>query len=383
MRMTKSIALCGAAALVLVACSGDGGDDASSDASTESTAATTTEAVDEGTSQDDGAVEAEPASIVVENWDAYMPEDLPERMLEEENIEVDVALHATNEEAVAKVQATGGEGIDVLFVSSPFAEALQAQGLLAEIDHEMIPNLDNLYPEAMELDYDTGLEYSVPYAWGTTGLCYHGERVSSDPSSWSDLLDPASELEGKVTQLATDRWLLLPALKQLGYSANTADEQELEEAKQLLLDAKPQLLAYDDTTFYSKLVSGEADLVEAWDGWCNYGIAEDDQIEFVVPDEGSDHWIDVMVIPAQSQNVEAAHRFIDFILQPENGQWVAENILYKVPNQAAMEALDPSLLETYPNLAITVDELTEYEELRDLGEAQQAWSRVVSEVTAS
>lgn len=379
MRLWKLIALTSVLAMTVAACGG--GD--TTDTTGETGAPTEMTEPDDGTEAADGGQDVEAASIVVENWDAYMPEDLPDRIKEEENIDVEIALHATNEEAVAKMQATGGEGIDVLFVSSPFAEALNEQGLLAEIDHDQIPNLDNLYPEAMELDYDSGLTYSVPYAWGTTGLCYHSERVQEEPTSWDVLLDPPADLEGKVTMLATDRWLLLPALKSLGYSANTTDEQELQEARDILLETKPQLLGYDDTTFYSKLVSGEADLVEAWDGWCNYGIAEDDAIRFVVPEEGSDHWIDTMVIPAASENQEAAHRFINFILKPENGQWVAENILYKVPNQAAMEALDESLFETYPNLDISVSELTEYEELRDLGDGQQLWSRVVSEITAS
>lgn len=376
MRTSKLMAIVGLLAVVVAACGAGETADVGDDADT-----TTTAPVEEDTAPpEEGGGEA--ASIVVANWDAYMPEDLSERMLEEENIEVEVTLHATNEEAIAKVQATGGEGIDVLFVSSPFAEALDGQGMLAQIDHSQIPNLENLYPEAMELAYDPGLTYSVPYAWGTTGLCYHSGRVDTDPTSWDVLLDPPAELEGKVTMLATDRWLLLPALKSLGYSANTTDEQELEEAKQLLLDAKEQLLGYDDTTFYAKLVSGEADLVEAWDGWCNYGIAEDDEIRFAIPEEGSDAWIDTMVIPAASENVEAAHRFIDFILRPENGQWVAENILYKVPNQAAMEALDESLFETFPNLGMPVSELVQHEELRELGDAQSLWSRIVSEITA-
>lgn len=379
MRLWKLIALTSVLALALAACGG--GD--TTDTTDETAPPTEMTDTAEETEAADGGEDVEAASIVVENWDAYMPEDLPERIKEEENIDVEIALHATNEEAVAKMQATGGEGIDVLFVSSPFAEALDKQGLLAEIDHEQIPNLENLYPEAMELDYDTGLTYSVPYAWGTTGLCYQSDRVEQEPTSWDVLLDPPSSLEGKVTMLATDRWLLLPALKSLGYSANTTDEQELQEAKEILLDTKPQLLGYDDTTFYSKLVSGEADLVEAWDGWCNYGIAEDDAIKFVVPEEGADHWIDTMVIPAASENQEAAHRFINFILEPENGQWVAENILYKVPNRAAMEALDESLFETYPNLGMSVSDLTQYEELRDLGDGQQLWSRIVTEITAS
>src|SRR5690606_11976623 len=156
-----------------------------------------------------------------------------------------------------------------------------------------------------ELEYDPGNKYSVPYTWGNTGLCYRKDLVPEPPTSWDDLLDPAPELEGKVTMLATDRWLLLPALIKLGYSINTTNEQELEEAKELLLQTKEQLLGYDDTTFYSKLVSGEAALVEAWDGWCNYGIAENPDIEYVVPEEGTDVWTDTMVILESSENKDA------------------------------------------------------------------------------
>ena len=187
--------------------------------------------------------------------------------------------------------------------------------------------------------------------------------------------------QGPTTMLATDRWLLLPALKSLGYSANTTDEAELEEARDLLLETKDTLLAYDDTTFYSKLVSGEAYLVEAWDGWCNYGIAEDDRIEFVVPEEGSDLWADTMVVLESSENKEAAFEFINYVLEAENGKDVVELLTYNTPNQAGMEQLDPKLVEQFPLLGRTPQELLEGEALTDLGEAQPTWSRIVSEVT--
>jgi spermidine/putrescine transport system substrate-binding protein len=262
------------------------------------------------------------------------------------------------------------------------AALVAKRGWAAEIDQSQVPNLENLYPEATELAYDPGNKYSGPYTWGTTGLCYRSDKVDSEPTSWNDLLKPSADLDGKTTMLATDRWLLLPALKSLGYSANTTDEAELEEARDLLLDTKKTLLAYDDTTFYSKLVSGEAHLVEAWDGWCNYGIAENDKIEFVVPDEGADLWADTMVVLEKSENKEAAHQFIDYVLRPETGVAVTELVLYKTPNEQAMEQLDPALVEQYPNLGMTPAELLEQEGLVDLGEAQPEWSRIVSEVTS-
>jgi len=284
--------------------------------------------------------------IVISNWDGYMPADLLENFTRETGIEAEHAVHATNEEIMGKVTAGGGKGYDVLFVSGQFVEALVKLGLVAELDPANIPNLANLYPEAQTLGYDPGNKHSVPYAWGTTGLCYRSDLVAAAPTSWMDLLKPADDLKGKVTMLATDRWLLGAGLKALGYSVNATDDAEIAAAKDLLIEAKKTLLAYDDTTFYAKLVSGEASLVHAWDGWCNYGIAENADIKYVVPSEGTDMWVDTMVVTAASQNKAAAEAFINYVLRPEVHRWAAENILYKVPNKAAMESVDKNLFDS-------------------------------------
>jgi spermidine/putrescine transport system substrate-binding protein len=176
---------------------------------------------------------------------------------------------------------------------------------------------------------------------------------------------------------------MMPALLSLGYSINTVDEGEITQAKELLIETKKTLLAYDDTTFYTKLVSGEASMVEAWDGWCNFGIAENADIKYVIPSEGSDMWVDTMVVTAASENKEAAEAFINYVLKPEVHRWVAENILYKVPNKAAMDALDPALVTQFPNLGISPAELLKFEQLRDLGEGQKLWSRTVTEITTA
>lgn len=364
-------------ALVLAAC-GDGS--TASEEPEESTAAST--APDESEAAEPSA-EAPSGKIVVSNWDGYMPPEFAEEFEAATGIEVELALHTTNEDIMGKLEAANGGGFDVVFVSAPFAEILNARGWAAQLDHAQIPNLENLSAEESELDYDPGNAFSVPYTWGTTGLCYRTDLVTEEIDSWADLLQPAEELQGKITMLATDRWLLLPAQKLLGYSVNSTDEAELTEARDLLIEAKDNLLAYDDTTFYSRLVSGEAWLVEAWDGWCNYGIAENPDIGWVVPEEGSDLWVDTMVVLESSENKAAAHAFIDYILRPEIGAWAAENILYKVPNAAAMESLDPALIEAFPNLGTTPEELFENEVMRDVGDALPTYTRIVSEVTAS
>jgi spermidine/putrescine transport system substrate-binding protein len=322
-------------------------------------------------------------SLVVGIWADYYPADLAETFEAETGVKVTIVNHATNEEVMAKITAGGDSGIDVAFVSGQYAQALNDAGLLASLEKSLIPNESNLYAEATELPYDIGNEYSMPYAWGTTGLCYRSDLVSSEPTSWNDLLTPAADVTGKTTMLATERWLALPALKVLGYSVNSTDQSELDEVKAMMLETKKTLLAFDDTTFYTKLVSGEASLTEAWDGWCNYGIAEDPNIKFVVPSEGSDLWTDTMTVLETSKNKEAAMAFINYILEPTVQSWVVENILYKVPNEAAMDLVDPALFETFPNLAMTPAELLEQEGIVDVGDFTPQYTRLVTEILAA
>ena len=183
--------------------------------------------------------------------------------------------------------------------------------------------------------------------------------------------------------LATDRWLLAAGLLAKGYSVNETDPAKLAEVKDALIAAKKTLLAYDDTTFYSKLVSGEALLVHAWDGWCNYGIAENPAIKFVIPKEGSDLWVDTMVVMKASENKDAAFQFINFVLDAKNHAWAAQNIDYKVPNKPAMESLPAEFLAQFPNVGMPVADLVKLEQLRDVGEAQRDYSRTVSEIKAA
>jgi spermidine/putrescine transport system substrate-binding protein len=321
--------------------------------------------------------------VVVSNWDGYMPKDMAEKFKAATGLDLEVAVHATNEEIMGKVTASGGEGFDVLFVSSPFAEALNQLGLLAPIDATKIPNLKNLYTEATQLKHDPGNAFSVPYAWGTTGICYRSDLVKTAPTSWNDLLNPADDVKGKTTMLATDRWLMASAFLANGMSVNTADQSSLDKARDVLVAAKKTILAYDDTTFYSKLVSGEAVMTHAWDGWCNYGIAENDKIKYVVPKEGSDLWVDTMVITKAAKNPEGAAKFIDFVMSADNGKWVVENIMYKTPNKAGMESIDKAMLTQFSNMAITPADLLKYEQLRDLGAGMKAFSKTVSEIMAA
>ncbi len=321
--------------------------------------------------------------ITVMNFANYMPEDILTRFKAETGIDVELVTTSTNEESMGKIVAGNGTGFDVVFVSSPFAEALQKLNLISEIDHSKLPNLSNLYDVATKLQYDPGNVYSIPYSWGTTGLCYRSDLMSFAPDSWQDLLNPKDEIKGKITMISTDRWLLAAGQLANGYSVNDVDAAHLEEVKADLINAKKTLLAYDNNTMFSKLVSGEAVMAHAWDGWCNFAIAENPNVKFVVPKEGSDFYIDVMVIPSATEHKEAAQKFINFVLQPENQKWVVDTLTFKVPNRVSMETVSQDHIKKFPNLALTPDELSKFETFRDLGADLPRVSSVVTEITAS
>lgn len=320
--------------------------------------------------------------LIISNWDGYMPADMMERFKKKTGIDAELALHATNEEIMGKVVASKGRGYDVLFVSSPFVEALDKLDLIADLNKKQIPNAANLYSEANNLKYDEGNKHSMPYAWGTTGLCYRADLMD-EPKSWNDLLQPSKELKGKVTMLSTDRWLMAAGLLSLGHSVNTTNSNEIKQATAVLKQAKKSILAYDDATFYAKLVSGEATMTHAWDGWCNYGTAENANIKYVIPKEGTDMFVDSMVITKSSKMKKEAHAFINFVLSEEMGLWVATNLMYKTPNEKAMAKLDPAIKKAYPNLAMTPEMIMSQEQLRDLGSTQKAYTKAVTEILAS
>ncbi len=323
-------------------------------------------------------------SIVVSNWEAYMPEDIADLVKKKTGAGVEVTYHATNEDMVAKVTGSGGEGLDVVFGSQPYLEALAKAGKLAPLDTDLLPNWGNLEPAATDTAKVDDKTYWAPYTWGTTGICYRADLVDRAPTSWYDLLRPSAANKGKVTMMGTERWAMLPALKALGHSVNTTDEAQLTQAKALMVAAKPNLLAYDDSTFYERLISGEATMTEAWDGWCNYGVTENKNIKFVVPKEGSDLWTDGIAVLKSSKSQEAAHAFIDTILDAKTHAWVEENILYNIPNKAALDLVPAEVTKRYDTLGTRREDMLAGENMTDVGDdAAAIYNQIITEVTAS
>ncbi|MFJ2031342.1 spermidine/putrescine ABC transporter substrate-binding protein [Streptosporangium sp. NPDC087985] len=365
-RRLPAVALAAGLALAVSACGGGSTNTAAPEASASS-------------AQLDPNADLSKQSITISVWPGYTPEDLVKRVKDRLKTELKITLHDTNEIIMGKLTTGADTGLDVAFVSGQYAQALNEAGLLEPLHPELIPNLSNLYPEAKELAYDKGNVFSVPYTWGTTGICYRSDLVKTPPTSWNDILDPPADAKKKVTMMTTERWLALPAIKALGLSVNTRSDEDLAKVKAKLLEAKPNVF-YDDVTFGDRLKTGEAVMVEAWDGWCP---TTEKNIEFMVPKEGSDLWADTMVVLKSSKNKEAAHAFINFILDPEIHGWAAENILYKVPNKAAMDALPAKLKEENVPLQMTPSQLLAGESIIDLGEDSAKFTRLQTEVKAA
>ena len=271
----------------------------------------------------------------------------------------------------------------MVFVSSPFAEVLNKLGLAEPIDHAKVPNLANLYPEATQLQHDPGNTFSVPYTWGTTGLCYRSDLVKTEPTSWNDLLaarPTTSRARPPCWRPTAGCWP--PACSPRAIRSTRPIRPSSTEVKDLLIEAKKTLLAYDDTTFYSKLVSGEALLVQAWDGWCNYGIAENTDIKYVDPEgrlrplgrhDGGDEGVGEQGRRLQVHQLHARRQ------EPRLG---GENILYKVPNKAAMESLPADLPRSTRTWACRSPSCQVRAAARRR-RAQRDYSRIVSEIKAA
>jgi spermidine/putrescine transport system substrate-binding protein len=197
----------------------------------------------------------------------------------------------------------------------------------------------------MDPPYDPGREHSVPYFWGTVGIGYRKSVVN--PTSWAALYDSDDHAGRIAVQRENDT--LLSALKYLGYSINTTDPAEIAAAVDLLLKAKDNFKTFAPDTGQDLLLSREVDLALEYNGDILQVMEEDDDLAYVVPEEGSILWEDDMVIPRGAPNVEAAHEFMNYVHDPENNAQIAEWVMYPTPNEAAL-ALLPQAITSNPSI---------------------------------
>jgi spermidine/putrescine transport system substrate-binding protein len=270
--------------------------------------------------------------VNVYNWDTYIGETTLEDFTEATGIAVRYDLFASNEEVFAKLRE-GNPGYDVIFPSNEYVERMIAADMLLPLDHDKVPNMGNVDPTFADPAFDRGLKYSMPYFWGTLGLGY---RISAaSPRAFADLVE-GDAFTGRVSLLNSID-TIRATLKYLGHSLNTKDPGEIAAAAETLIRIKPKIRAFAPDTGQDLLVSGEVDVCLEYNGDVLQVMAEDDDLSYVVPEEGSLLWEDAMCIPLGGPNPANAHAFINFILAPEVHGAIAEFVRYPCPNAAAME----------------------------------------------
>ena len=277
------------------------------------------------------------------NWDTYIGETTIADFEEESGIEVQYDLYADNAELFAKLRG-GNPGYDLIVPSNDYVERLIRAELLLPLDHSKIPNIDNIDPSFMDPDFDPGRKYSLPYMWGTIGIGYRKSAVESPPSSWKELL-ASDTYAGRIALMSEPMTVLQIAMKAQGHSVNDWTDENLAAAEQMLIDQKPRITSFAPDNGQDLLLSGEVDLAMEWNGDILQVMEIDDDIGYVLPEEGGLRWEDTLAIPVGAKNVENAHVLINYLLDAEVGAKIAEFVYYATPNAAAKELMDADYRE--------------------------------------
>jgi spermidine/putrescine transport system substrate-binding protein len=293
---------------------------------------------------------AQSGQVNVYNWDTYIGETTLDDFTDATGIAVRYDLYASNDELFAKLRE-GNPGYDVIFPSNDFVERMIAAEMLLPLDHAKIPNVGNVDPAFADPVFDPGLRHSMPYFWGTVGIGYRAS--AADPKALADLFEDDA-YAGRIALLNSID-TVLATLKYLGFSLNTKNPAEIEQAAEALIRIKPKIKSFAPDTGQDLLIAGEVDVCLEYNGDVLQVMAEDDDLSYVVPEEGSLLWEDAMCIAKGAPNPDNAHAFINFILDAPVHGAIAEYVRYPCPNAAALEFIpaadrdDPAM---YPPRAV-------------------------------
>lgn len=316
------------------------------------------------------------------NWGEYMDETLIDEFEKQTGIRVNYKNYATNEELLAKLEA-GGSSYDVIFPSDYAISELIKKDMLLPINYDNIPNYKYIDDRFKGLDFDPENKYSVPYFWGTIGILYNKDMVDDPVDSWDILWN--EKYKGQILMKKDVRDTIGAALKKLGYSMNSTNDNELAEAKELLLAQVPLVNGYYGDEIRDLIANGDAamgltysgDAMDLyWEGFENIGYG--------VPKEGTNVWYDCMVIPKTSKHKDEAERFINFMLDPDIAFKNSEAMGYSSPNLKVIERMRQEYPEVFELPAYWPDEeiLGKSEVYLDLGDYKSKYNDILTEVLA-
>ena len=317
--MKKSLALLSVAALTLGALSGCGG-------------------TQSGTADDPGA--ADKGVVNVYNWGVYIDESVLEDFTAETGIKVVYDTFESNE-AMYGVLKNEGASYDVVIPSDYMISRMIEEDMLEPLNFDNIPNFEDVDPALKNPDYDPENLYSVPYMWGLLGIIYNTSMVEETPTSWDIMFD--ENYSGQILMFNNSRDAIGIALKQLGYSYNTTDENQIKEAVDLLIQQKPLVQSYVMDDIFEKMQSGSAAIGAYYYGDFLTMQEVNPDLAFCLPEEGTNLYVDAMCIPKNAENKENAEIFINYMCSTQAGLKNCEEIWYSSPLLSVREELDPEV----------------------------------------
>lgn len=320
--------------------------------------------------------------VIVYNWGEYIDPDVLQIFKEETGINVIYEEFETNEIMYPKIQS-GAIAYDVVCPSDYMIQRMIDNDLLAEIDFDNVPNIkniDNTYLKQSQ-QFDAENKYSVPYCWGTVGLLYNKKMVKEPIDSWSVLWDP--QYKDNILMQDSVRDAFGVSLKYLGYSLNSTDLDELDAAKKLLIQQKPLVQAYVIDQVRDKMIGNEAAIGVIYSGEAIYTQTENPDLEYIIPKEGSNVWIDSWVIPKNAKHKENAEKFINFLCRADIAKLNFDYITYSTPNKAARALIEDESLRNSEVAFPDEKALEKCETFRFLGDENdvlynQLWREVKS-----
>lgn len=296
----------------------------------------------------------------------YVAPSLIEEFEEETGIKVVMDTFDTNEEMYPVIK-NNSVTYDVICASDYMLDKMIGEDLLAELDKEKMPNFKNMDSEYMKIveDFDPGNKYVVPHSFGTMGILYNTEEIpKGEITSWNDLWK--KEYRGKIVMPDSMRDTLAIALKAKGYSLNTKIEDEIKDASEYLTSQKPLVYKYVNDSARDILLGGSADIAVVWNGEVLYCREENPNLDFVIPEEGSEYFIDAWAIPKTANNSENGQKWIDFMLSKKAAMANFEHLTYSIPNIHVIESVkddEDKMRVLFPENKV----LTKCESLKNLG----------------
>ncbi len=323
--------------------------------------------------------------IFLYTWVEYIDPDIKTQFEEECGVKITETNFDSNETLLATLQA-GGADYDIVVPSDYMVQILVSEGMLMELDYNVITNIQNMEPLNVNQYFDPDQKYTVPWFWGTSGFAVDTNEVTDVKDSWSMMFDTNSPYCGKISMLDDERETIGAALMYLGYSINDVDPAHLEEAKNLLIEQSKCVKAYDSQTNDDLIISGETVLTHIWTGDAILAGLPDsggrEGIAYVIPSEGCTIWQDNMAVPVGAPNAYTAMVFMNYTQYPDIAAQNAEWVGYATPNKASKEFIDPEMLANegiYPSAEVAES----LQWIEDVGPALELYDRIWTEFKAA